>query len=405
MAVSPPPQASDSTLPAPKPKEDIVGWLDLPNKDQLFILAVCRLSEPLSNVCLLPYIFYLVRSVLSGSKNPNATREATGDSTGDGDVATPAQISAYSGLLVASFSLAQFVVSLPWGRLSDSHGRKFSIVIGIAISVISNAAFGFSRSFGALLFWRTLAGLSNGNVGIMRTMTAEIVKERRFQTKAFLLLPLVFNSGMVVSLALGGLLAEPVVNLAWLFGPAGILNWAANSQGVQWAIDYPYALPAVINAGMLGFAFLLAVFWLRETLPGKEEDRDICLRIGHAAVHWFQASVLRRRELSYLPLNDVEDVVFDSSQDDRPLGLSAELDGNGSKVDKEGDAASYMETVSLAPPTRAKPSLRSILTGRTMAAFVSFALLPLHNSAFMVSPIRYLSRPSHFNDQKLTSLL
>ena len=65
MAVSPPSQAIDSTLSTPKPKGDTVGWLDLPNKDQLFVLAVCRLSEPLSNVCLLPYIFYLVQSVLS----------------------------------------------------------------------------------------------------------------------------------------------------------------------------------------------------------------------------------------------------------------------------------------------------------------------------------------------------
>jgi len=370
MAVPPPPQANDTTISNPKSKKDTVGWLDLPNKDQLFILAVCRLSEPLSNVCLLPYIFYLVRSVLSDSSDQNGAREATTDSTGGGHVATPAQVSAYSGLLVASFSLAQFVVSLPWGRLSDTHGRKFSIVVGIAISVVSNAAFGFSRSFGALLFWRTLAGLANGNVGIMRTMTAEIVKERRFQTKAFLLLPLVFNSGMVVSLALGGLLAEPAVNLPWLFGPTGILNWTSNGQGVQWAIDYPYALPAVINAGMLLFAFLLAVFWLRETLPGKEEDRDVGLRIGHAVVRWIQVSVLRRGGVSYQALNDVEDAL-------RP---SAEFNGNGVKDDKEGDAAD-------APPTRAKPSLGSIFTLRTAAALVSFGLLPLHNSAFMVSQL------------------
>ncbi|CAJ2504635.1 Uu.00g120290.m01.CDS01 [Anthostomella pinea] len=71
-----------------------VRWRDLPNKDQLFILALCRLSEPLSNVCLLPYIFYLVRSVLPPSDDDSPDTAA-------------ARISEYSGLLVAAFPLAQ----------------------------------------------------------------------------------------------------------------------------------------------------------------------------------------------------------------------------------------------------------------------------------------------------------
>lgn len=293
--------------PGGKPSE-VVGWLDLPNKDQLFVLAVCRLSEPLSNVCLLPYIFYLVRSVLT------AEHTARDPDSGSGiDTSLAAEVSAYSGLLVAAFPLAQFFVSLPWGYLSDYQGRKFSIVIGLAISVIANAAFGFSRSFGALLFWRTLAGLANGNIGIMRTMTAEIVKERKFQTKAFLLLPLVFNSGMVFSLALGGILAEPAVSLPWLFGPQGLFNWCKGEAGVQWVIDFPYALPALMNSCMLAVAFLLSVFWLRETLAGKEDQRDVGVLGGQVVVRWFGRVVLRRKDATYMALKDVEEVFFASA--------------------------------------------------------------------------------------------
>ncbi|KAM7183912.1 MFS general substrate transporter [Naviculisporaceae sp. PSN 640] len=342
-------------------KKDTVGWLDLPNKDQLFILSLCRLSEPLSNVCLLPYIFYLVRSALATAQNGEKSHGA----------ATAAEISTYSGILVASFSLAQFVASLPWGRLSDSYGRRFSVVVGIAISVVSNAAFGFSRSFGALLFWRSVAGLANANVGIMRTMTAEIVgPDRKFQTKAFLLLPLVFNSGMVLSLALGGLLAEPAVNLPWLVGPT-----------VQWAIDYPYALPAVFNAAMLLFALLLALFFLRETLAGKEEEKDIGLRIGHGIMTFFA-----RQKASYQRLRDSEDVNLDSPHIAQRVGLDEAQGG------KEADPV--MGDVPLGgPATRTKPSLRSIFTFRTVAALVSFGLLPLHNSTFMhIFPV-YLSTP------------
>src|ERR1700712_1712088 len=242
--------------PTPKRKPQPVGWMDLPGKDQLFILALCRLSEPLSNTCLLPYIYYLVKSIVSPSGETPTSAEAD-------------QISKLSGILVASFPLAQFATSMLWARVADSKGRRFVILIGLLVSALSNLAFGFSRSFWTLMFWRTLAGLANGNVGVMRTMTAEIVKERKYQTKAFLLLPLVFNSGMVAGLALGGCLADPVVNLAWLFGPNGFFNLGGYPDGVQWALAYPYALPAMFNVTLLGSSFALALFGLKETLAGR----------------------------------------------------------------------------------------------------------------------------------------
>jgi MFS family permease len=376
--------------PAGKGKE-VIGWLDLPNKDQLFVLAVCRLSEPLSNVCLLPYIFYLVRSVLAPE---NTARD--GESGNGVDTRLAAEVSAYSGLLVAAFPLAQFFVSLPWGRLSDAHGRKFSIVIGLAVSVLSNAAFGFSRSFGALLFWRTLAGLANGNIGIMRTMTAEIVKERKYQTKAFLLLPLVFNSGMVFSLALGGILAEPAVSLPWLFGPRGFFNWCNNEAGVQWVMDFPYALPALMNAGMLSIAFLLSVFWLRETLAGKEDERDVGVLVGQVVVRWFARVVLRRKGATYMALKDVEEVFFESAHvpAGRNLPTRIELDEIKEPLAETATRPVEMPTTPAPPrPTPKSLPFRSIFTMRTIAALVSFGLLPLHNSAFMhIFPV-YLSTP------------
>ncbi len=352
-------------------KSEIVGWLDLPNKDQLFVLALCRLSEPLSNVCLLPYIFYLVRSVLPSHQNGQDGTHGSGSGADAAELSLAAEVSAYSGLLVAAFPLAQFFISLPWGWLSDSHGRKFSIVVGLAISTVANAAFGFSRSFGALMFWRTLAGLANGNVSIMRTMTAEVVKERKFQTKAFLLLPLVFNSGMVASLAFGGILAEPATSLPWLFGPSGIFNWSGHDMGVQWLVEFPYALPAMLNACMLGFAFLLAVFWLRETLPGKEDERDIGVSLGQAGARWINRVVLRRRGAAYVPLQ----VNDDDDRTDSSLEIA--------EVKEERASGTVTKSKPVGNPC-AKPPFRSILTRSTIAALVSFGLLPLHNSAFMV---------------------
>ncbi|KAI0880022.1 MFS general substrate transporter [Annulohypoxylon maeteangense] len=347
------------------PKTTQVRWCDLPNKDQLFILSLCRLSEPLSNVCLLPYIFYLVRSVLpptlASSEDDQAPQAA-------------ARISEFSGLLVASFPLAQFLVSLPWGRLSDRHGRRLSIVAGLAVSVLANIGFGFSRSFGSLLFWRVLAGFANGNVGIMRTVTAEVVCERRYQTKAFLLLPLVFNAGMVASLTLGGCLAEPVVNMPWLFGPDGVFNTSRNPAGVAWAVAFPYALPALLNAAVLSCCLIIALVGLRETLPGKEDRKDVGLKAGEAIMRWIQRILHRRQQY----------VKIDSSEDTF-LGQA--------RLDFEKPAPE------ITPDARKELPFRGIWTRRVLCALVSFGLLPLHNSAFMhIFPV-YLSSPPADNGE------
>ncbi|KAI1098369.1 MFS general substrate transporter [Jackrogersella minutella] len=351
------------------PRTTQVRWRDLPSKDQLFILSLCRLSEPLSNVCLLPYIFYLVRSVLHPTSNPSDD-----DQSPEAIDAAAARIAEFSGLLVAAFPLAQFIVSLPWGQLSDKHGRRLSIVGGLAISVLANVGFGFSRSFGTLLFWRILAGLANGNVGIMRTVTAEIVRERKYQTKAFLLLPLVFNAGMVASLALGGCLAEPVVNLPWLFGPEGVLNTNRNPAGVGWALDYPYALPALLNAVLLGASLVLAVAGLKETLPGREDQSDVGLRVGAAIMRLLVRIRPRRQE--YIRIDSSEDTFLGQAQPDHEKPLP--------------------------DPThirRKDVPFRSIWTRKVVCALVSFGLLPLHNSAFMhIFPI-YLSSPPADNGE------
>lgn len=338
-------------------KKEVITWMSLPNKTQLFLLALCRLSEPLSNTCLLPYIYYLTKSVIENGDDPSAD----------------AKISRLSGLLVAAFPLAQFATSMLWGRWSDIYGRKSIITIGLLASVIGNMAFGFSRSIGALFFWRILAGVGNGNTGVMRTMTAEIVKERKYQTRAFLVLPLVFNSGMVAGLALGGCLADPVVNMAWLFGPEGLFNVTRNADGVAWALKYPYALPAMSNGVALGISLLLAGFGLRETLPGKEDDRDYGILIGQ----WFTRRFRQffHRKGSHLGSTEYTAI----------------------KLEEFPPTHSDDTVIVTLPKPRPNPPFRNIWTRDVLVTLVSFGLLPLHNSAFMhIFPI-FLSAPTSPN--------
>lgn len=137
-----------------------VTWKSLPRKGQLVILTFARFSEPLAQSSLMAYMFYQLKSFdLSLS-----------DST----------ISSQAGVLQASFSAAQVVTSVLWGRAADRIGRKTVIIIGLCGTCLSCVAFGFSRTFTQAVIFRILGGALNGNVGVMRTMISEIIREKKF---------------------------------------------------------------------------------------------------------------------------------------------------------------------------------------------------------------------------------
>jgi len=161
----------DEAEQAEAAKEKFISWRSLPRKDQLLVLTLARLSEPLTQTSLGSYIFYQIKSF-----NPSLP-----DSI----------ISSQVGIIHASFPAAQFLTAILWGRFADSEhgGRKRVIWIGLLGTMFSILGFGFSQSFKTAVFFRCLGGVLNGNIGVMRTMISEIVKEKKFQSRAFLILP------------------------------------------------------------------------------------------------------------------------------------------------------------------------------------------------------------------------
>jgi MFS family permease len=172
------------------PKKEDVSWRSLPRKDQLLVLTLSRLSEPLTQTSLGTYIFYQLKSF-----NPSLP-----DST----------IASQVGIIHAAFPAAQFLTAILWGRFADSEygGRKRVIWIGLLGTMISMLGFGFSHSFLAAVSFRCLGGVLNGNIGVMRTMISEIVKEKKYQSRAFMILPMTFNIGVIIGPILGKLFAS-----------------------------------------------------------------------------------------------------------------------------------------------------------------------------------------------------
>ena len=100
-------------------------------------------------------------------------------------------IAFWVGITAASFSFSQFTTGIFWGRASDHFGRKPTILAGLAGTLVSALVFGFAKSLPVAILARCMAGMLNGNVGIMRTIVAEIVPEKELQPVAFTLMPMV----------------------------------------------------------------------------------------------------------------------------------------------------------------------------------------------------------------------
>jgi MFS family permease len=146
------------------------------------------------------------------------------------------EVAKWVGVSSAVVAGCQCIMAVPWGTFSDRFGRKYTILIGLTSTMFFSLMFGFSKSLTSLLVARAFLGLMNGNVGIIRTMVAELVPEKELQPRAFSIMPLVWTIGSIFGPAFGGALANPAVKHPDIFGGWKILQ------------NYPFALPNMLAA-------------------------------------------------------------------------------------------------------------------------------------------------------------
>jgi sugar phosphate permease len=90
----------------------------------------------------------------------------------------------YAGLLISSFSLAEALMGMYWGGLSDRMGRKPVLMIGCAGTMFSMVMVGFASDIWMALIGRALGGLLNGNIGVIQTMVGELVSKPEHERKS-----------------------------------------------------------------------------------------------------------------------------------------------------------------------------------------------------------------------------
>src|SRR5437667_1990426 len=88
------------------------------------------------------------------------------------------EIAKWVGFTSAIFSICQCMTAVPWGALSDRIGRKPTVLAGLFFAMAFGLLFGVSTSLPMAIFARAAIGLGNGNIGIIRTIVAELVPQR-----------------------------------------------------------------------------------------------------------------------------------------------------------------------------------------------------------------------------------
>ncbi len=147
-------------------------------------------------------------------------------------------------LLMATYSMGQFVAAPFWGRLSDTVGRRPVLLLSLFGAVISYIWLGFASTLWMLFAARAVSGLMAGNISTAFAYIADITTAEN-RAKGMGVVGAAFGLGFIAGPALGGLLAGPD------------------------PLNADYLTPALAAAALSFLAFTLTAAKLKESLPAE----------------------------------------------------------------------------------------------------------------------------------------
>jgi MFS family permease len=178
------------------------------------------------------------------------------------------KVGSWVGVTSGVFSISQSITAVAWGKASDTYGRKPTIILGLLTTMVCFIVWGMSTSLPMAIAVRAIQGGGNGNVGIIRTVVAEMVPERELQPRAFSIMPIVWSLGSIIGPSFGGFFAEPAEQYPEIFGHLELFK------------RFPFLLPNLILTIFFLTSVTVAILFLHETLPSKKGHRDWGILVG-----------------------------------------------------------------------------------------------------------------------------
>ena len=166
------------------------------------------------------------------------------------------EVGLWVGLMMMSYSAAQFIFSPFWGSLSDRLGRKPILLIGLVGNTIFFALFGISTSLIMALVARFFAGAFNANIAVAKAYIGDI-SDKTNLAKRMGLIGAAFGVGFTIGPFIGGEFSSPAEKWDWFVGT--IFD------------THPYLLPCLIASLLSTVSFFFAIKKLPEShIPSSE---------------------------------------------------------------------------------------------------------------------------------------
>ncbi|WGV26621.1 MFS transporter [Halotia branconii] len=168
-------------------------------------------------------------------------------------------------LLIAIYSLMQFLFAPLWGRFSDRYGRRPILLLTLFGSVIAYAGLSFANSLWILFIARSLAGIMAGNIATAQAYIADITTPTN-RARGMGMIGAAFGLGFILGPAIGGLLVGSDPNNA------------------------NFHLPSLFAAGLSLLALVCALMLLPESLNSQIKAKIQTHRYRQRRLNWLQLS-------------------------------------------------------------------------------------------------------------------
>ncbi|KAF5381368.1 hypothetical protein D9615_008304 [Tricholomella constricta] len=208
----------------------------------MIVLSITMLGEFLSANVSTPFLLFMVK--------------------GFDERANESEVAFWTGILVSTFFLTQFVTSLLWATVAEKHGRRAVLIISLLGSAVTCLIFGTSTTLQQAICIRLMQGIFAGAVGVARG-SVTFITDPSNEGRAYAILGFSWGLGGVVGAIIGGSFERPAIKWPGIFGDIPLF------------ITYPYLLPCALAALVTFIGSILSCFLGRDG-----GSREGAIRLG-----------------------------------------------------------------------------------------------------------------------------